>query len=273
LKCPGEELGTREGSQVGRNERLASAIRAARLDVDAVANATGVDPKTVYRWLTGRVPHPRTRRALAGLLSESEDFLWPTANAPAAAKNVTSEIVGAYAHRADLPATTWWELVVQARRQIDLLAYAMLFLPEQHTDLTSRLKEKAAASCRIRIALADPECDEVAQRDAHEQLGGALPARIRTTIAHLRELWDFPNIEIRFHRVPLYNATYRFDYDMLVTPYVYSAHGFQHPLLHLRRLGPDGIFANFNNQFERIWAATTRSPHLQQVLARPGVSR
>jgi Domain of unknown function (DUF5919) len=143
----------------------------------------------------------------------------------------------------------------------------MLFLPEQHTDLTSQLKDKAAASCRIRIALADPECEEVAQRDAHEQLGGALPARIRTTIAHLREVWDFPNIEIRFHHAPLYNATYRFDNDMLVTPYIYGAHGFQHPLLHLRRLAPDGIFAKFNNQFERIWA-TTRSPHqLPQVLA------
>jgi hypothetical protein len=155
----------------------------------------------------------------------------------------------------------------QARRQIDLLAYAMLSLPEQHTDLTSRLKEKAAASCRIRIALADPDCEEVAQRDAHEQLGGALPARIRTTIAHLREVWDFPNIELRFHCVPLYNATYRFDNDMLVTPYVYTAHGFQHPLLHLRRLGPDGIFA-----ISAISSNASGRPHarrttLQQVLS------
>ena len=252
---------------MSRNERLASAMRATRIDVSAVAEATGVDEKTVYRWLAGRTPHPRTRRAISSLLSESEDFLWPTASAPAGPNEVTAEILAAYAHRADLPAARWWELLVQAQHQIDLLAYAMLFLPEQHADLTARLKEKASASCRIRIALADPECEEVRQRDAHEELGGTLPARIRTTMGHLRDLWDLPNIEIRYHCVPLYNATYRFDNDMLVTPYVFSAHGFQHPLLHLRRLSAGGIFANFSNQFERIWATTNSPRELHQALA------
>ena len=60
-------------------------------------------------------------------------------------------------------------------------------------------------------------------------------------------------VEIRFHSVPLYNAVYRFDDQMLVTPYLYRLRGYQHPLLHLKRLGPAGIFEAYAHQFEAIW--------------------
>jgi hypothetical protein len=243
------------------NDRLRAALVTARRDVSDIAGVTGVDPKTVYRWLGGRLPHPRHRRAICGLVGESEEFLWPAAAAMPPEADMSAEVVGAYAHRADLPAHRWWELLTRAGRQVDLLGYAMLFLPEQHAEFTSCLVEKAAASCRIRIALADPDCAEVLQRDAHEQLDGTLPGRIRTTIGHLRELQDCPNVEIRCHALPLYSATYRFDDEMLVTPYLYGLHGFQHPLLHLRRLAAGGIFANYTQQFETIWN-TTRTLHV-----------
>ena len=41
---------------------------------------------------------------------------------------------------------------------------------------------------------------------------------------------------------------------MLVTPYLYRLHGYQHPLLHLKRLGPAGVFEGYAEQFEAIWA-------------------
>ena len=40
---------------------------------------------------------------------------------------------------------------------------------------------------------------------------------------------------------------------MIVTPHLMGAHGPQHPALQLRRLGPDGIFAGFAEQLERVW--------------------
>lgn len=40
---------------------------------------------------------------------------------------------------------------------------------------------------------------------------------------------------------------------MLVTPYLYKLHGYQHPLLHLKRLGPAGVFESYAQQFEAIW--------------------
>jgi len=36
-------------------------------------------------------------------------------------------------------------------------------------------------------------------------------------------------------------------------PYLYKLHGYQHPLLHLKRLGPAGVFESYAQQFEAIW--------------------
>jgi len=55
----------------------------------------------------------------------------------------TAEVIEAYAHRADVPASAWWQLLLQAQNQIDFLGYAMLFLPEQHPRLIDLLKEKS----------------------------------------------------------------------------------------------------------------------------------
>lgn len=39
------------------NERLRAAMAAARIDIGKIATTAEVDPKTVQRWLSGRVPH------------------------------------------------------------------------------------------------------------------------------------------------------------------------------------------------------------------------
>ena len=122
--------------------------------------------------------------------------------------------------------------------------------------LESRLvagNAKSSSGLGVRIALADPDGKEVAARDRLEGLGGTLPGRIRSTVTHLEPLLASHGVEIRFHGVPLHNAIYRFDDEMLVTPYLYRLHGYQHPLLHLKRLGPAGIFESYAEQFEAIW--------------------
>jgi hypothetical protein len=80
------------------------------------------------------------------------------------------------------------------------------------------------------------------------------------TMQHLRDLDGVPGVEMRLHNVHLYNAIYRLDDEMLVTPYLYGLHGFQHPLLQLRRLGPYGIFASYAEQFDRIWEGAKPVP-------------
>ena len=197
---------------------------------------------------------PRHRWKICDLTGQSEQYLWPQVLIGTSGVVHTAEIVTAYADRADAPSQLWTGMLEGSRRNMDLLGYSMSFFPEQHSQLTRTLQDKCAAGLKVRIALADPECAEVASRDSLERLGGTLPGRIRSTLVQLDSLFANTGVEIRLHDVPLYNAVYRFDDQMLVTPYLYRLHGYQHPLLHIKRLGPAGIFESYAQQFEAIWA-------------------
>ena len=69
------------------NEPLRRALLRARLREDDVAARLGVDPKTVRRWLNGRVPYPHNRAAIAELVGADEAELWPDAGGLLAARS------------------------------------------------------------------------------------------------------------------------------------------------------------------------------------------
>ena len=244
------------------NERLRVAMTAKSMEIENLARLVSVDPKTVQRWLGGRLPHPRHRWKMCDLLGQSEQELWPEVSLGASGTHHTSEIVAAYAHRADAPSQLWSAMLDRVRTKVDLLGYAMLFFPEQHPRLAEIIAGKCASGLRVRIALADPDSAEVKARDILEELGGTLPGRIRSTMAHLEPLFSSIGVEIRYHSVPLYNALYRFDDQMLITPYLYKLHGYQHPLLHIKRLGPAGLFESYAQQFEAIWTESRPVPEV-----------
>jgi hypothetical protein len=240
------------------NQRLRSAIERGRTSVEEVALKAQVDPKTVHRWLGGRTPHPRHRFVVAKFLHEDEDFLWPGAGRSPDTAAADAEIVAAFPYRSEFPVAKWWHLITSATRQIDLLGYTLYFLPLQHPELISTLQQKCEQGCKIRVAIADPESKFVADRDVEEDNTGlTLVARIRSTLKYFRPLLDCPGVEIRFQDSPLYNSVFRFDDQMLVTPHLYGTQGSAAPLLHLRRLGPNGLFSRFAAHFEAIWAHTT----------------
>jgi hypothetical protein len=133
------------------------------------------------------------------------------------------------------------------------VGYALLFFPEQHPNLTRLIAEKGRAGCMTRLAVADPDGQHTRERDELESLSGTLPDRIRTTLKHFAEVAGAPGFEVRLHDVHLYAAMYRFDDDLIVTPYLVGAHGYQHPALHLRRLGPYGMFERYAGQIDHVW--------------------
>jgi hypothetical protein len=110
-----------------------------------------------------------------------------------------------------------------------------------------------SCGARVRVAVADPECDHVVERDRLEQLNGTLPGRIRVALMWLRQLDGLVDAAVGLHQVHLYNSVFRFDDQMIVTPHLYRAHGHEHPALHLRRLSPHGIFESFADQFQQVW--------------------
>lgn len=235
------------------NDRLRRAMLAARVTIEGITEATGVDPKTVQRWLSGRVPHARHRWAVATLLGEDEGEIWPIVGRARRSVGVKPEVVAAYGRRDDLGPGRWEDLLLAARSRIDILGYALYFLTEQQPDLVEMLISRPPG-CEVRILLADPNCVQVRHRDEEKGSPGALAARIRSTLHFLHPLGGRPGIEIRHHEAAAYNSVFRFDDQMLVTPHLYGIPGASSPLLHLRNLGPDGLFAGFLGHFETLWA-------------------
>ena len=147
------------------NERLREAINASKLDESAIATQLGVDRKTVERWLAGRVPYPRYRRALARILAVEENAVWPQKlpkTSPLLGQK-SAKIQTAYAHRWAVPREVWVRLFASAERDIGILAYAALFLAEDDGILRA-LADRAHAGVRVRILLGDPDSPQVAER-------------------------------------------------------------------------------------------------------------
>ncbi len=241
------------------NERLLAAMARSDVSVPDLATVTGKDPKTVSRWIGGRVPHPRQRFLAAKHLSEDEEFLWPGARRTPDA-NAAGEITATYPYRSNLSTEAWWQTIEAADKQIDLLGYTLYFLPLDHPQLITTLIEKCEAGCRVRAIIADPKSEHVARRDAEEDEPITLVARIGTSLKYFRELRDLEGFEIRYQDLPLYNSVFRFDDQMLVTPHLHATPGASAPLLRLRRLGPAGLFSRFAGHFESIWGTTTTIP-------------
>jgi len=239
-----------------RNAALAQAMSDAGYTNEKLAETVGVDPKTVWRWINRSTPPRRAglRSVVSEVLEVDTDQLWPVVPVdPATEHDRSNEIVAAWAYRADVAKHHWWSLFSSATQRIDLMAYAMAFLPEEHPRLAGLLVDKAGAGCDIRVALAHPDSEEVAERDAEEDVAGGMPTRIRTTVHHFRELFGVEGIELRYHRTRCYNSVYRADDQMLVTPHLYAVKGYAAPTLLVRRLEPGGIFDNFAGHFERVW--------------------
>jgi transcriptional regulator with XRE-family HTH domain len=233
------------------NERLRRSMLRAGLATETLAETAQVSTKTVERWLRGEVvPYPRTRYRVAAILQEDESYLWPEAVDQAALTG--AELVAAYSRRAEVPGHLWTELLRQAGRNVDVLAFAGLFLTEEHPDWTPLLLARAEAGVRVRLLLGDPGGANLAARDGEYKIGGGVAGRVRAVLAAYRPLAGLA--EIRLHDTPLYNSVYRFDDDMLINTHVYGILAAYTPVLHLRRV--DGAyFGTYLESFERVWGS------------------
>ena len=81
------------------NELLRRVMLQAGLREDDLAARLGVDPKTVRRWLNGRIPYPHNRAAIADLLGVGEADLWPGAGGTLTARVRPDELGAVYPHR------------------------------------------------------------------------------------------------------------------------------------------------------------------------------
>jgi transcriptional regulator with XRE-family HTH domain len=236
------------------NEPLRRALLRTRLREVDVAARLGVDPKTVRRWLNGRVPYRHNRTAIAELVGADEDELWPDAGGVLAARNRPEELRTVYPHRRAVPREAWVRLFASAQREIAILAYSALFLAED-AGILRILTDKGRAGVAARIALGDPDGTSIAERGEEEGIGDAMSARIRNALAMYRPLCAVENIEIRLHRTVLYNSIYRADDHLLVNQHTYGIPAAQAPVFCLCDAGGGEMAALYLDSFERVWAS------------------
>jgi transcriptional regulator with XRE-family HTH domain len=236
------------------NDALRRALFAARLSEEEISAHLGVDVKTVGRWVRGRTPSARHRGPLARLLRLEEPDLWPEVLTLRGVRTTPTEVVAVYPQRNLVTRETWIDLFESAKHQIDILAYAALFLAEDKR-LLSLLESKADLGVVVNLALGNPNAAEVAHRGTAEKIGDALPAKIRNALVRYRPLLDRPGVTLRLHDTILYNSMYRADGQVLVNQHVFGLPAAQAPVFHLRRLEGGEMFDLYMESLTEVWNA------------------
>jgi transcriptional regulator with XRE-family HTH domain len=223
------------------NENLRRALLQAQLSDEDVAARLEVDPKTVRRWLEGRLPYLRHRWALASMLDVDETDLWPQVRA---AHSRPVEVRAVYPHRDAVPRELWQDLFRSADREIGILADSGLFLAQDSRTLAVLL-DRAQAGVRLRICLRDPNWlprpDDTV-------------ARSRNALAEYWRLRETGDVEFRLHRVTLSNPVYRADDTLLIGQHAFGIPARRPPVLHLQRTEGGDMAATYLECFNRIWA-------------------
>ncbi|MFF6867721.1 XRE family transcriptional regulator [Streptomyces sp. NPDC012450] len=237
-----------------KNERLRVTMAGGGWTCATLAEATGVDPKSVERWVNlGRTPRRATALKAAETLGEDVHALWPALRQARAARAVSPELVALYDQRADLPVSVFVDLLAAARERIDVLVYAAVFLHEAYPRLNDLLRERAAEGCTVRIALGDADSENVRLRGQEEKFGHGIESRCRLALMRYRPLLGVPGVELRTHGTTLYNSLYRADDQVLVNAHAWGVNAYGAPVWHLRRNSAGGMFDTYADSFEAVW--------------------
>lgn len=245
------------------NEQLRAAMNRAGLDADGLADRVDVDPKTVPRWLSGRVPHPRMRLRIATALGCELHELWPDTDKPPPPAPTGEELIASYPDASAPGAPDPLEILRTAVARIDLLDPTLTHLLDQ-PGMLELLLERAKAGCRIRILLSAPDSGHllIAEAERHPDVTPvSVPELAREAErAHqlIAPLLEEPGVEARAFVAVAYNSILRADETMLIAPHLYATTPDRAPLLHLERRGEDGLFDRFLAHYDTIWEHAAR---------------
>jgi len=236
------------------NHRLRGAMLNAEMSAAALAEAVGVDAKSVARWITeDRFPYPMTRGRVSRVLDQQETFLWPSLLQASNASDVAAaELDRIWPTRSAISSETWHALFSRATRKIDILVYAGAFLIET-LDLADVLQYKAASGTEVRVLVGDPESAAVHSRAAELSLPW-LPERCRSTARCLEPASNEAGVTVRLHGTTYYASHFRFDDIVLVNTHAFGVWSCQSPVLQLQRSSTSGLFDLHVGAFENVWS-------------------
>ncbi|MFG2194875.1 hypothetical protein [Streptomyces sp. NPDC048639] len=183
----------------------------------------------------------------------SADVLWPKAVRSTVKVGADREIVSAYPYRNACPTSVWASLIDGASQAITFAGYTNYFIWQEHPRLSDRLKRKAQEGCAVRFVVGDPESEVTRKREEVEGVPLTVGTRIRITLDALDKIRDAPGIEAKYSDEHIALSVFTFDDQMLVTPHISNLLGHDSPMLHLRRLGDDGLYDRFASHVAALW--------------------
>jgi hypothetical protein len=232
------------------NETLCRALLRARLTEEDVAAHLQVDPKTVRRWLEGRVPYLRHRWAIAAMLGLDETDLWPQLRA---SRTRPQEVWAIYPHRDAVPGDVWLRLFGSARHEIGILedvGTAVVHDRQIMAVLTARVRSGVG----LRICLAHTKESRLDQLAARAKREDGFAAGVADVLDLYTPLGDEGQVELRLYGGSTYSSTYYSDDQVLVVQHVYGIAADRGPVLHLRRTQAGDLADAYLDAFEHAWA-------------------
>jgi hypothetical protein len=236
----------------GVNEALCRALAQAALSEVDVAARLEVDPKTVRRWIDGRLPYLRHRLALGALLGLSQADLWPQLRGDG---SWPEEVSAVYPHLDAVPHEVWLHMIESARHEVDLLACAEL-LTADGLVMNALLARPTRHGMRVRICigehgtLSSRAIDAVADRGA-TCLGKA-------ALALVSELQSLGSATVRVHEGIVYNTICRADNELLAAQHAYGIDRRRAPAVLLSNVGKAAIYGAYARSFDQVWATARR---------------
>ena len=236
------------------NETLCRALIQARLTEEDVATRLQVDPKTVRRWLEGRVPYLRHRWAIAAMVGADETDLWPQLRST---RTRPEEVLAIYPHRDGVPREVWLRLFSSAEHEIGILDDTDMPVATD-PPIAAVLAERARSGVKMRICLHDTNSSAGTQAVVCPDSGDTSEIRVHEALAIYAPLHAQGKVEIRLHRGVVYNSIYYAEDQMLVSQHVYGTPVKSAPVLHLLRAEDTDMAAAFSEAFETAWATGAR---------------
>lgn len=237
------------------NETLRHALLRAGLTEEAVATRLGVDPKTVRRWLEGRLPYPRLRWQLAFLLATDESELWPGLVTTGGVAGRLPEIVGVYPNVTSVPAELFRRLIGSADDDIGILVDSVTCLARD-ASMIPLLRSRADHGAHVRVALRDPGQIRELQDSSRLAEDAAIASRAGRELKRLVAALDSTSSEIRLYRLIPYNSILIADLDVLVSQRLQGAPSDRSPVLHLQGEPSGELIAGYRASFEDVWASS-----------------
>jgi transcriptional regulator with XRE-family HTH domain len=232
------------------NETLCRALLQARLTEQDVATRLQVDPKTVRRWLEGRMPYLRHRWAIAAMLGADETDLWPQLRAT---RTRPDEVVAVYPHRDTVPQHIWLRVLGSAQHEIGILDHTGLS-PVGAQPIVTTLAERAESGVSVRICVCDSGTLRVPQHTVRPENSDALTTT-GNMLAIYAPLQQTGQVQIRQYRGIMYSSIYYADEQLLVSQSAYGIPAGQAPVLHLRGPEDGDIVTVYRDAFEHAWSA------------------